>query len=159
MIIYTCLKPIYHTFALLWNRIHLSGIQTISYAILTIITENIQIYFTKILFYICNLTKRSYEDRIIFLNIKTLFHRRLLADLTLTYKILNGLIDVDATDIFYIYSNNCRGPKVNIRKKKCRTNAHLNYFGNRVCSSWNALPFTITSCKTVTLFREKLIHT
>ena len=36
--------------------------------------ENIQIYFTKILFYRCNLTKRSYEDRINFLNIKTLFH-------------------------------------------------------------------------------------
>ena len=60
--------------------------------------ENIQIYFTKILFYRRNLTKRSYEDRIIFFNIKTLFHRRLLADLTLTYKILNGLVDVDATD-------------------------------------------------------------
>ena len=43
--------------------------------------------------------------------------------------------------------------------KKCRTNAHLNYFGNRVCSSWNALPFIITSCITLTLFREKLIHT
>ena len=41
--------------------------------------ENIQIYFTKILFYRCNLIKRSYKDRIIFLNIKTLFHRRLLA--------------------------------------------------------------------------------
>ena len=26
--------------------------------------ENIQIYFTKILFYICNLTKQSYEDTI-----------------------------------------------------------------------------------------------
>ena len=49
--------------------------------------ENIQIYFTTILFYRCNLTKRSYDDRINFLNIKTLFHRRLLADLTLTYKI------------------------------------------------------------------------
>ena len=79
--------------------------------------ENIQIYFTKILFYRCNLTKRSYEDRIIFLNIKTLFHRRLLADLTLTYKILNGLVDVDETDIFDLFSNNCRGPKVKIRKK------------------------------------------
>ena len=116
--------------------------------------ENIQIYFTKILFYICDLTKRYYED--IYM---TLFHRRLLVDLTLTYKILNGLVDVDATNIFHLYNNNCRGPKVKIRKKKCTTNAHLNYFGNRVCSSCNALPFTIISCKIVTLFREKLIHT
>ena len=46
-----------------------------------------------------------------------------------------------------------------VNNKKCRTNAHLNYFGNKVFSSWNALPFTITSYKTVTLFREKLIHT
>ena len=76
--------------------------------------ENIQIYFTKILFYRCNLTKRFYEDIINCLNIKTLFRRRLLADLTLTYKTLNGLVDVDATDIFDLYSNNCRGPKVKI---------------------------------------------
>ena len=43
--------------------------------------ENIQIYFTQILFYRCNLTKRSYEDIINVLNIKALFHHRLLADL------------------------------------------------------------------------------
>ena len=79
--------------------------------------ENIQIYFTKIHFYRCNLTKRSYEDRIIFLNINTLFHRMLLVDLTLTYKILNGLVDVDATDIFDLYSNNCRGPKRRYERK------------------------------------------
>ena len=76
--------------------------------------ENIQIYFTNIICYRCNLNKLSYEDSINFLNIKTLFHRRLLADLTLNYKILNGLVDVDATDIFDLYSNICRGPKVNI---------------------------------------------
>ena len=39
--------------------------------------ENIQIYFTKILLYRCNFTKRSYDNRFIFFNIKTLFHRRL----------------------------------------------------------------------------------
>ena len=84
--------------------------------------------------------------------------RRLIDDLTLTYKILNGLVNVDATDIFDLYSNNCRGPKVKIRKKKCRTNAHLNYFGNRVCSSWNALLITITFCKTVKPLSEQLIN-
>ena len=83
--------------------------------------ENIQIYFTKIIFYRCNLTKRSYEDIIIFLNIKTLFHLRLLADLTLTYNILNELLDVDVTDIFDLYRNNCRGPKVKIRGKSVET--------------------------------------
>ena len=127
----TCLKPIYHMFAILWNRIHLNlESRQFHNPGNSNNIENIQIYFTKILFYRCNLTKRSYEDRINFLNIKTLFHRRLISDLTLTYKILNGLVDVDATDIFDLYSNNCRGPKVKIRKKKFRTNAQINYFGN-----------------------------
>ena len=58
-------------------------------------------------FYRFNLTKRSYEDRINVLNIKTLFNRRLLADLNQPSLL-----------------------------------------------SWNALPITITSCKSVTLFRE-----
>ena len=36
---------------------------------------------------------------------------------------------------------------------------YVSYIGNRVCSSWNALPFTITSYKTIPLFHDKLIHT
>ena len=72
------------------------------------------VYLTKIPVYRCNLTKRYYEDRINVVNIKTLFHSRLLADITLTYNILNGLVDVDAIYIFDLYINNCRWPKVKI---------------------------------------------
>ena len=62
--------------------------------------EKILIYFTKILFYKCNIIEQSYDDKINFLNNITLFHPRLLADITLTYNILNRIVNVDSTDIF-----------------------------------------------------------
>ena len=38
----------------------------------------------------------SYSNRLIYFNIKCLSHRRLISDMVLTYKILNGLMDVEA---------------------------------------------------------------
>ena len=74
-IIYTCLKNFYHMLVLFWD----SSVWNLDNFICNSNNiENIQIYFTKILFYRCNLTKRSYKDRINFLNINTLFHRKLL---------------------------------------------------------------------------------
>ena len=51
------------------------------------------------------------------------------------HKLLNGLVDVDPENIFDVYSNICREPAQQIRNILCRTNAHLNYFGNRVSTS------------------------
>ena len=61
----------------------------------------------------------------------------------LAYNILNGFVDVDPDKIFDVYSNRCRGPAQKIRKILCRTNAHLNYFGNRVSTDWNTLPINV----------------
>ena len=108
--------------------------------------KNIQKYFTKRLFARCNILKCSYTDRIIFHNIKSLSLRRLVTDLVLTYNILNSFVDVNPTKIFdvystyiFIYSNICSEPAQHIRKILCRTNEHLNYFGNRVSTDWKSM--------------------
>ena len=49
-----------------------------------------------------------YSNRLIYLNIKSLSHHRLISYMVLTYKILNGIVDVD-TSIFDTYSSQCRG--------------------------------------------------
>ena len=54
--------------------------------------ERVQRLFTKRLFYRCSMA--PYSNRLIYFNIKSLSHRRLISDMVLTYKILNGLRDV-----------------------------------------------------------------
>ena len=111
--------------------------------------ENIHKYFTKRLFARCNIPKCCYTDRLIFLNIKSLSLHKLVTDLVLTYTILTGFVDVDPDKIFDVYSNRCREPAQKIRKIICRTNAHLNYFGNRISTDLNSLPINVTSRKSI----------
>ena len=78
------------------------------------------------------LLKNNYSNRLIYFNIKSLSHRRLISDMVLTYKILNGLVDVEAISIFDTYSSQCRGPLIKLRSRKYKSKYYLNYFGNRV---------------------------
>ena len=120
--------------------------------------ERVQRLFTKRLFYRCNISMAPYSNRLIYFNIKSLSHRRLISDMVLTYKILNVLVDVEATSIFYTYSSQCRGPLINLRPSKCKSTYYLNYFGNRVPSLWNSLPNNMSSCKSVNCVRVMLKH-
>ena len=61
-----------------------------------------------------------YSNRLIYLNIKSLSHHRLISYMVLTYKILNGIVDVD-TSIFDTYSSQCRGPLIKLRSRKCKS--------------------------------------
>ena len=97
-----------------------------------------------------------YSNRLIYLNIKSLSHRRLISDMVLTYNILNGLVDFEATSIFDTYSSQYRGPLIKLRPIKCKSTYYLNYFGNRVPSLWNSLPNNISSYKSFNCFRVML---
>ena len=70
--------------------------------------------FTKRLFYRCNISMASYSNRLIYFNIKSLSHRRLISDMVLTYNIMNDLVDVEETSIFDIYSSQYRGPLIKL---------------------------------------------
>ena len=56
----------------------------------------------------------SYSNRLIYFNINYLSHHRLIIDMVLTYKILNGLVDVVAASIYDTYSSQCRGPLIKL---------------------------------------------
>ena len=83
--------------------------------------ERVQKLFTKRLFYRCNISMAPYSNRLIYFNIKSLSHRRLISDMVLTYKILNGHVDVEATSICNTYSSQCRGPLIKLRPRKCKS--------------------------------------
>ena len=66
----------------------------------------------------------------------------MLANMVIWDIVIKHVILIDK--IFDVYSNICRGPQ-KIRKIVCRTNAHLNYFGNGVSVNRNSLPINVTS--------------
>ena len=74
--------------------------------------------------------------------------------MVLTYKI--GYVDINPDNIFDVYNNRCRGYAQKIRKILCRTNAHLNYFGNRVSTDWNFHPINVISLKSIVGYRDAL---
>ena len=76
----------------------------------------------------------SYSNRLIYFNIKSISHRRLISDMVLIYNILNGLVEIEATSIFDTYSSQYRGPLIKLRPKKYKSTYYLNYFGNIVPS-------------------------
>ena len=64
--------------------------------------EDVQRSFTQRL---PGLADLSYEERLVNLNLQSLEHRRLIADLSLCYKIIHGLICLDFRDFFTFSCN------------------------------------------------------
>ena len=54
------------------------------------------------------------------------------------------------------YSSRSRGPSINVRKDKCKTNVTLNYFSNRISTPWNLLSNYTCSATSVNQFITRL---
>ena len=80
--------------------------------------EKVQKKFTKRIFYRCSIPIDNYSMRLTMLKLIPLSHRRLQADLIMVFKIINKLVDIDASLILDLYVNNNRGPKSKDKKRK-----------------------------------------
>ena len=114
--------------------------------------EKVQHKFIKRIYFRCNIIKSTYDIRLCFLNLMNLSHRRLRADLILAFKILNNIVDIDKSSVFTTYSTSNRIPLITIRKDKCINKETINSFSNRVSTAWNALPRSVASSKSITIF-------
>ena len=96
----------------------------------------------------------DYQNRLLALGLDSLELRRLRADLTLTYKILFGLIDVDPTTFFNIYNGPpLRGHIYRLRCNTQRLNTGLHYFSSRIIAPWNSLPVDVIYFKSLNSFK------
>ena len=114
--------------------------------------ELVQRLFTRKFFFRCNLFSLEYPDRLLFLKLKSLSSRRNVADMVLTYKIVNGLVDVDVDDFLWTYTNHLRGLSVKF-KRDISKNKSYNFFSNRVSATWNNLPAHLTVITSLPLFK------
>ena len=99
----------------------------------------------------------SYEERLQALDLYSLKQRRERGDLILLFKIMKGLVNIDATKMFELSSyGSTRGHQYKLKvKKTCRTDIGRNSFSHRVVLPWNALPDSIVKCESVDAFKRE----
>ena len=100
--------------------------------------------------------EKSYSDRLKSAGMPTLKERREINDLIQTYKFIQqgSRKFMKVTERHNI---NTRGAeKGNLVKEKCRTNARMNYFENRVVNKWNSLPLEVRQAPSVNNFKLKI---
>ena len=117
-------------------------------------TEKVQRFFTK---RIAGLWPLCYDRRLAVLKLHSLEYRRTFNDLVLCYKILNGKLDTELSNVFKLNSNSCtRGHAFKLYKPQCNLDSRKYYFTNRIVNLWNSLPENVVSAGTVSLSKNRL---
>ena len=116
--------------------------------------ERVQRRATKM---IGNIKDLPYQDRLRFLNMPSLQHRRLRGDMIETFKIITGVLDLDK-EIFFKPARNAgtRGHIYKLYKQHASTFHKQNSFSNRVVNEWNQLPNQVVEAKNVNNFKNLL---
>ena len=116
--------------------------------------EKVQRRFTRLFSALRDL---SYNGRLSFLKLESLYARRLRFDLITVYKILHGLIDVKLTHFFsFCFDNRTRGHKFKLAASFSRIDVRKYFFSTRVIPSWNSLPASCAEAPTLAGFKCEL---
>jgi ribonucleases P/MRP protein subunit RPP40 len=118
--------------------------------------ENVQRMFTRRLYGVCNIQQVSYEERLVFLGLERLELRRLHADLLFLFKIVNGFVACDISQVLtYASTVNTRGHRHKLFVTRCNKLVFSHFFLNRVTPIWNRLPDLCFDCHTLHTFKRK----
>ena len=140
---FTCyVRPILEYACQVWSPVLKTNIDRI---------ERVQRHFTR---RICP-NGMSYENRLEFLNLKTLESRRTGQDLTLFYKIINDLTTVNVQNC-YRFVNRARGHSRHLYKFYSRTDKRKYFWINRIRTEWNNLSNTIVTSRSLYMFKKAI---
>ena len=118
--------------------------------------ERVQRRFTKCL---PGLHSKSYAERLHDLSLDSLELRRLKNDLSLTFSILNGLVDIDQTSFFTLRNDQrTRGHSLKLVVEKFNTDCRKCFFSNRVVKAWNSLPESVVRASSLLSFTKHLTN-
>ena len=116
--------------------------------------ENVQRRFTKAI-----LPHFTYSARLSKLKLQTLEMRRITTDLTMCYKLLNGLTETDYKFALSRSSiSQTRGNSLKLNKRHLASTRDAALFHNRVINLWNALPDYIVTARSVSCFKRYLLN-
>ena len=79
-------------------------------------------------------------------------------DLIMTYKIINGLVDVDMNYFFMVNANanHTRSNGLKLYKSRLNSNIRKFSFSQRIINDWNNLPNDVVTAPNVFIFKTKL---
>ena len=116
--------------------------------------ERVQHCATKL---VKSLSALSYEDRLVSLQLQSLYCRRQRGDLIEAFKILNDFTNVQMGTAFTLNTIQfTRGHPFKLVKSRCNLELRRHFFTNRVVTQWNSLPSYIVCVPTVNSFKSKL---
>ena len=116
--------------------------------------EKVQRRATRIIHGMENLT---YQERLENTGLYSLECRRQRGDLIETFKILNGLEEIQSENFFTLSHNtSTRGGPQKLFKPRFNTNIRGKFFSQRAVDLWNSLPDNIKKTKTVNSFKASL---
>ncbi len=118
--------------------------------------ESVQRLFTRRLVFRCKLPQLPYVQRLATLKLEPLELRRLKRSLCMTYKILNGLVDFDYSELFQYCNSVTRGHAYRLRCPRYWKDAWRNSFAVAIVPVWNSLPEVLVSARSFLLFKKKL---
>jgi hypothetical protein len=140
----TYVRPILEYCTPVWSPCLMGAIDSI---------EKVQRYFTRRLFAGKSF---SYPERLFLLNWDSLETRRIKSDVTMYYKVIHNLVELDSKNFFNFSNAPTRGHSQKIVKKFYSSNAYDNTFANRSVDCWNALPAEIVSATSLPIFKFRL---
>ena len=126
----TLVRPILDYCSTVWYHLLLKNIRKL---------DLVQRRSTKI---IPSLYDLSYTERLQRLNLQSLLYHRIRMDLIMTYKIINGLVDVDMNYFFTVNANgnHTRSNGLKLYKSRLNSNTRKFSFSQRIINDWNSLP-------------------
>ena len=99
----------------------------------------------------------DYRERCERLGLTTLEKRRKRGDLIETYKILNGVDNLDYRHFFELSNLGTRSNSRKLKKKgHWRTLVRANSFSVRVVNDWNSLPEEVVMAPNISMFKARL---
>ena len=123
------------------------------------ILERVQMKFVK---NVHGLRSTTYEGRLKELEMLDLTTRRQYLDLVETFKIIHGITRLNRSDIFEIVGDNPRRATrstdchLNIITGRCSLDIRRNFFSMRMAEPWNALPYDMKTCPSLSMFKSNL---
>ena len=120
--------------------------------------ESVQRRATKL---IPELKDMDYLDRLKALDIPTLEYRRNRGDMIQCYKIFNGMVRMNVSEMFTIIPpaatrSHTSGHDQRILRQRATHRTRVNVFSNRVIADWNSLPRKVTEATSTNDFKNKL---
>ena len=107
--------------------------------------------------YVRSLSALTYEDRLVSLQLWSLYCRRQRGDLIEAFKILNDFTNVQMGTAFNLNTTQfTRGHSFKLVKSRCNLELRRHFFTNRVVNQWNSLPSYVVCVPTVNSFKSKL---